>query len=76
MPHERGRYILVGDPAAVVRHAKVGYSAALYLHGYRGSPRVDGIFRKLLYHRGGALYDLSGGDKLVYALVEQVDFWH
>ena len=76
MPHERGRYILVGDPAAVVRHAKVGYSAALDLHGYRGSPRVDGIFHKLLDHGGGPFDDLSRRDLIDCFLIQYLNICH
>ena len=57
------------NAAAIVGDANQVNAAVFDLDRDGSCPCVNGILRKLLYHRGGSLYYLSGGDKLVYALV-------
>ena len=48
-----------------IRAVTVGY---LYL--YACSAGIQGVLRELLYHRGGTVDDLSGGDLLGYQGIE------
>ena len=53
-----------GDAAAVVRHPDKAHAAPAELHHHGGAMGVQGVFHQLLYHAGGALHHLPGGNEV------------
>ena len=76
MAEEGGLHIGGGDAAAVVGHPDVGHAAVLDLYSDRCGAGVDGIFQQLLYHRGGALHHLAGGNEVGHMAVQNLDVGH
>ena len=55
-------YLILFNAASIVRDPDQGNAALLNLHRNGRGPGVYGVFRKLLHHAGGPLYDFPGGD--------------
>ena len=59
MAEKSKRNLLCIHSGAIVRDTNQLFSAVCDLYSNSGSTCVNGIFHKLFYNRGGALYDLS-----------------
>ena len=65
-----------GNAAAVVAHPNQAHAAPAEFHRHGGGPGVHGVFYQLLYHAGGALHHLSGGDEVRYVRGKLLDLRH
>ena len=69
MAEKSKRNLLCIHSGAIVRDTDQLFSAVCDLYSNSGSTCVNGIFHKLFYNRGGALYDLSCCDLINGILV-------
>src|ERR671921_2232353 len=70
VPQDAQLGVLFAHARAVVPDQHTLAAAVGYLYLYACSSGVQGVLRELLYHRGGTIDDLSGGDLLGYKGIE------
>ena len=69
-------HLVAVDAASIVSHPDKGGAAVPDFHRDRRSPRVDGIFHKLLDHGGGPFDDLSRRDLIDCFLIQYLNICH
>ena len=74
---DESRWDILGiNTGAVIADLDQLYAAGLDAYGDLRCTGVDGVFQKLLNHRCGALYHLTGGDQLRSMLIQNMDDCH
>ena len=74
---DESRWDILGiNTGAVIADLDQLYAAGFNADGDLRCTGVDGVFQKLLNHRCGALYHLTGGDQLRSMLIQNMDDCH
>ena len=76
MAQESQADLILRNPAAIVRYPDKGDSSILDLHCYGSGLCINGIFQKLLYHRGRALDHLACRNLVYRAFIQYGNIRH
>ena len=72
MTLEREACVSVRHSFSVVNDLYGGLSGVVKKYAYVGRPGVNSVFNQFLYHRGGALYDLTCGYLVGHGVGQQL----